>query len=214
MNVFLKQGLFLSDIDIFSRFSDFVTSTVHQLIANGVLAADQPVNTDKLVVELPRDESHGDLACNAAMVLAKQLSMKPRDLAAVLAKELEERDDVAVVDIAGPGFINIFLKSGIWPIELTKILNAASEYGRSKIGEGQAVNIEFVSANPTGPLHAAHARGAIFGDSLANLLEFCSFKVTREYYNIEKFKSSNLHAHIQLAKGQRSQLATEASLSL
>ena len=101
MNVFLKQGLFLSDHDIFSRFSDFVISTVHQLIADGVLTADQPVNTDKLVVELPRDESHGDLACNAAMVLAKQLSMKPRDLANVLAERLKERNDVASVDIAG-----------------------------------------------------------------------------------------------------------------
>ena len=182
MNVFLKQGLFLSDHDIFSRFSDFVISTVHQLIADGVLTADQPVNTDKLVVELPRDESHGDLACNAAMVLAKQLSMKPRDLANVLAERLKERNDVASVDIAGPGFINIFLKSGVWPEELIAILNAAAGYGRSKIGEGLAVNVEFVSANPTGPLHAAHARGAIFGDALANLLEFCGFKVTREYY--------------------------------
>ena len=116
------------------------------------------------------------------MVLAKQLSMNPRDLAGVLAERLKERNDVACVNIAGPGFINILLKSGVWQEELIGILNAASGYGRSKIGEGQAVNVEFVSANPTGPLHAAHARGAIFGDALANLLEFCGFKVTREYY--------------------------------
>lgn len=172
----------MSDLDIFSRFSEFVTSTVHQLIADRVLTVNQSVNTDKLVVELPRDESHGDLACNAAMVLAKQLNMKPRDLAAILAEKLKQLDDVAAIDIAGPGFINITLRSGIWQKELTTILKADFKYGRSEFGKGQAVNVEFVSANPTGPLHAAHARGAIFGDALANLLEYCSFEVTREYY--------------------------------
>lgn len=182
MNVFLKQVLFLSDMDIFSRFADFVTVSVHQLIEDGQVTPRQAVNTEKLVVELPREESHGDLACNAAMVLAKQVGMAPRDLAGLLADKLAAHEDIAAVDIAGPGFLNITLKPGVWPAELTAILSAGSVYGQSDIGSGQAVNVEFVSANPTGPLHAAHARGAIFGDALANLLAFCSFQVTREYY--------------------------------
>ena len=182
MNVFLKQVLFLSDMDIFSRFADFVTVSVHQLIEDGQVKPRQAVNTEKLVVELPREESHGDLACNAAMVLAKQVSMAPRDLAGLLADKLAAHEDIAAVDIAGPGFLNITLKPGVWPAELNAILSAGSVYGQSDIGNGQAVNVEFVSANPTGPLHAAHARGAIFGDALANLLAFCGFQVTREYY--------------------------------
>jgi len=182
MNVFLKQVLFLSDMDIFSRFADFVTVSVHQLIEDGQVTPRHAVNTEKLVVELPREESHGDLACNAAMVLAKQVGMAPRDLAGLLADKLAAHEDIAAVDIAGPGFLNITLKPGVWPAELNAILSAGSVYGQSDIGNGQAVNVEFVSANPTGPLHAAHARGAIFGDALANLLAFCGFQVTREYY--------------------------------
>ena len=169
-------------MDIFSRFADFVTVSVHQLIEDGQVTPRQAVNTEKLVVELPREESHGDLACNVAMVLAKQVGMAPRDLAGLLADKLEAHEDIAAVDIAGPGFLNITLKPGVWPAELTAILSAGSVYGQSDIGSGQAVNVEFVSANPTGPLHAAHARGAIFGDALANLLAFCGFQVTREYY--------------------------------
>ena len=169
-------------MDIFSRFADFVAVSVHQLIEDGQVTPRQAVNTEKLVVELPREESHGDLACNAAMVLAKQVSMAPRDLAELLADKLAAHEDIAAIDIAGPGFLNITLKPGVWPAELKAILSAGSVYGQSGIGNGQAVNVEFVSANPTGPLHAAHARGAIFGDALANLLAFCGFQVTREYY--------------------------------
>ena len=169
-------------MDIFSRFADFVAVSVHQLIEDGQVTPRQAVNTEKLVVELPREESHGDLACNAAMVLAKQVSMAPRDLAGLLADKLAAHEDIAAIDIAGPGFLNIMLKPGVWPAELNAILSAGSVYGQSDIGNGQAVNVEFVSANPTGPLHAAHARGAIFGDALANLLAFCGFQVTREYY--------------------------------
>ena len=169
-------------MDIFSRFAAFVTNSVHELIEDGSLTPPQAVNTEKLVVELPREESHGDLACNAAMILAKQVGMAPRDLAGLLADKLKVHEDIAAVDIAGPGFLNITLKPGVWSAELTAILAKGSTYGQSDIGNGQAVNVEFVSANPTGPLHAAHARGAIFGDALANLLAFCGFQVTREYY--------------------------------
>ena len=182
MNAFLKQVLFLSDMDIFSRFAAFVTASVHELIEDGSLTPRQAVNTEKLVVELPREESHGDLACNAAMILAKQVGMAPRDLAGLLADKLAAHQDIAAVDIAGPGFLNITLKPGVWSAEVSAILAAGLAYGQSDIGSGRAVNVEFVSANPTGPLHAAHARGAIFGDALANLLDFCGFNVTREYY--------------------------------
>ena len=182
MNVFLKQVLFLSDMDIFSRFAAFATASVHELIEDGSLTPRQAVNTEKLVVELPREESHGDLACNAAMILAKQVGMAPRDLAGLLADKLAAHQDIAAVDIAGPGFLNITLKPGVWSAEVSAILAAGLAYGQSDIGSGRAVNVEFVSANPTGPLHAAHARGAIFGDALANLLDFCGFNVTREYY--------------------------------
>ena len=182
MNAFLKQVLFLSDMDIFSRFAAFATASVHELIEDGSLTPRQAVNTEKLVVELPREESHGDLACNAAMILAKQVGMAPRDLAGLLADKLAAHQDIAAVDIAGPGFLNITLKPGVWSAEVSAILAAGLDYGQSDIGSGRAVNVEFVSANPTGPLHAAHARGAIFGDALANLLDFCGFNVTREYY--------------------------------
>ena len=182
MNAFLKQVLFLSDMDIFSRFAAFATASVHELIEDGSLTPRQAVNTEKLVVELPREESHGDLACNAAMILAKQVGMAPRDLAGLLADKLAAHQDIAAVDIAGPGFLNITLKPGVWSAEVSAILAAGLAYGQSDIGSGRAVNVEFVSANPTGPLHAAHARGAIFGDALANLLDFCGFNVTREYY--------------------------------
>ena len=169
-------------MDIFSRFAAFVTASVHELIEDGSLTPRQAVNTEKLVVELPREESHGDLACNAAMILAKQVGMAPRDLAGLLADKLAAHQDIAAVDIAGPGFLNITLKPGVWSAEVSAILAAGLAYGQSDIGSGRAVNVEFVSANPTGPLHAAHARGAIFGDALANLLDFCGFNVTREYY--------------------------------
>ena len=136
----------------------------------------------KIVFELPRDASHGDIACNAAMVLAKQVGMKPRDLATLLAERLAACDGVTAVDIAGPGFINISVEPRLWSAELRSILAAGASYGRNASGAGKSVNVEYVSANPTGPLHAAHARGAVLGDALAGLLEFSGWNVTREYY--------------------------------
>jgi arginyl-tRNA synthetase len=136
----------------------------------------------KIVFELPRDASHGDIACNAAMVLAKQVGMKPRDLATLLAERLAACDGVTAVDIAGPGFINISVEPRLWSAELRSILAAGAHYGSNDSGAGKSVNVEYVSANPTGPLHAAHARGAVLGDALAGLLEFSGWNVTREYY--------------------------------
>ncbi|MBL6605074.1 MAG: arginine--tRNA ligase [Alphaproteobacteria bacterium] len=169
-------------MNIFSDFQDFILTSFDEMIAAGTIASPELADTSKVVVELPRDEAHGDLACNAAMVLSKQARMKPRDLAGLLAEKLMQRDDVADVEIAGPGFINIRLIEGRWARELAGILNAGSDYGRNELGKDKTINVEFVSANPTGPLHAAHARGAIFGDALANLLEWSGYKVCREYY--------------------------------
>jgi arginyl-tRNA synthetase len=136
----------------------------------------------RIVVEPPRDPTHGDMATNAAMVLAKELGKKPRELAEGIAAKLRTDSKVASVNVAGPGFINLTLKPHVWGEELKLVLAAGSEYGRSDIGNGERVNVEYVSANPTGPMHVGHGRGAVFGDALANLLAFAGYDVTREYY--------------------------------
>ena len=136
----------------------------------------------RIVVEPPRDPSHGDMATNAAMVLAKDAGKKPRELAESIAAKLRSDGKVASVNIAGPGFINLTLKPGVWSEELRLVLEAGPDYGRSDMGKGEKVNVEYVSANPTGPMHVGHGRGAVFGDALANLLAFTGYKVTREYY--------------------------------
>jgi arginyl-tRNA synthetase len=136
----------------------------------------------RVVVEPPRDPSHGDIAANAAMVLAKDAGQKPRELAEKIAEKLRADDLIAKVDVAGPGFINFTLRPRAWAEELRVVLAAGSDYGRSEIGQGEKVNVEYVSANPTGPMHVGHGRGAVFGDALANLLAFAGYAVTREYY--------------------------------
>jgi len=169
-------------MNIFSDFEDYILVSYDELIAAGSINAPEAKDTSKVVVELPREESHGDLACNAAMVLSKQAGMKPRDLAELFAEALRKRDDVSEIEIAGPGFINIRLIQGRWAKDVQAILDAGKDYGRNNTGGGASINIEFVSANPTGPLHAAHARGAIFGDALANLMAWSGYSVCREYY--------------------------------
>ena len=133
-------------------------------------------------VEPTKDAAHGDLACNAAMVLAKPARMKPRDIAEKLKEKLATEPGFTKVEVAGPGFINITLKPAAWQGVIGDILTAGATYGRADLGQGQPVNVEYVSANPTGPMHVGHCRGAVFGDALANLLDFASYKVTREYY--------------------------------
>ena len=135
-----------------------------------------------VVVELPRDPRHGDLATNAAMVLAKPASKKPRDIADLLVPRLVALPEVAAADIAGPGFINLRLAPAAWHGELAAILAAGTAYGDSRAGGGEKINVEYVSANPTGPMHVGHCRGAVVGDSLANLLAKAGYAVTREYY--------------------------------
>lgn len=136
----------------------------------------------RFVVEPPRDPAHGDLSTNAAMIVARPLGRNPREVAAAIAAKFEGDKDVASTDVAGPGFINFRLNAPIWFDVLASIRDEGSDYGRADIGQGEPVNIEYVSANPTGPMHVGHTRGAVFGDALASLLQFAGFAVTREYY--------------------------------
>lgn len=140
------------------------------------------VDLSRVTVEPPRDPSHGDLATNAAMVLAKPAKTNPRALAERLAEALKADPDVAAVDVAGPGFVNLRLNDTFWQARLGEILDGGKDYGRSSLGSGRKVNVEYVSANPTGPMHVGHCRGAVVGDALANLLAFAGHDVTKEYY--------------------------------
>jgi arginyl-tRNA synthetase len=140
------------------------------------------VDVSRVVVEPPKDATYGDMATNAAMVLAKEAKTKPRDLAEKIAERLRAEDVIASVDVAGPGFINLTLKAAVWTDTLRAILRAGNAYGQSAIGAGEKVNVEYVSANPTGPMHVGHCRGAVFGDALASLLQLAGFDVVREYY--------------------------------
>jgi len=140
------------------------------------------LDLSRIGVEPPRDPEHGDISTNAAMVIAKGAGMKPRDLGQLLAEGLAAHADISAADVAGPGFVNIRLKDSFWRARLGEILRAGTDYGDSTIGAGQAVNVEYVSANPTGPMHVGHGRGAIVGDAIAGLLAKAGFEVTREYY--------------------------------
>jgi len=150
------------------------------LSAEGVLP--EGIDLARVVVEPPKDAAHGDMATNAAMVLAKDAKIKPRDLAEKIAGKLGADPLVARVDVAGPGFINLTLKPEAWFGALRTVLHEGAGYGRSRAGMAEKVNVEYVSANPTGPMHVGHCRGAVFGDALAGLLTFAGYDVTREYY--------------------------------
>ncbi len=163
-----------------TRFSEAVDGALDALERAGELPAG--LSRANVTVEPPRDPAHGDLATNAAMVLAKPAGLKPRDLAEALARELDGVPGVRAVTVAGPGFLNLILDESVWADELATIHQQGVDYGRSDLGAGRRINIEYVSANPTGPMHMGHCRGAVVGDSLANLLEFTGHAVTREYY--------------------------------
>lgn len=140
------------------------------------------IDLSRVVVEPPRDAAHGDMATNAAMVLAREAKAKPRDLAEAIATKLRADDLIASVDVAGPGFINLTLKPSAWSDALRTVLREGAAYGQSPMGAAEKVNVEYVSANPTGPMHVGHCRGAVFGDALCSLLDFAGYDVTREYY--------------------------------
>jgi arginyl-tRNA synthetase len=165
---------------LYSAFTGHLNAALNALEAGGALPSGL-VRT-AITVEPPRDASHGDLSTNAAMVLAKPAGMNPRALAEALVTELAKLPDVTSVEIAGPGFINLRLSPVTWIDELRSFAALGADYGRSNSGGGSTVNIEYVSANPTGPMHMGHCRGAVVGDALATLLEFAGHKVIREYY--------------------------------
>ena len=166
--------------NIFNEILDRVHAVTARLAASGTLPAG--IDQSRIVVEPPRDAAHGDMATNAAMVLAKEAGKKPRELAQAIADGLAADELVQKVDVAGPGFINLTLKPAAWTDALRAAIRAGAAYGKGDLGRGEPVNVEYVSANPTGPMHVGHCRGAVFGDALANLLDFTGFKVTREYY--------------------------------
>jgi arginyl-tRNA synthetase len=171
-------------MNVFSIFTQHVRSAVERLAVAGLFPRPPEFARmlDRITVEPPREASHGDLATNAAMVLAKDAGMKPRDLAERIADELRKLPEIAKVQIAGPGFINMTLDPSVWRAALLAAIGAGADFGRSDVGKAEPVNVEYVSANPTGPMHVGHCRGAVFGDALANLLAFTGFAVTREYY--------------------------------
>lgn len=167
-------------MNLFAHFTRIIHSQLADLAASGFLP--DGMDYSRVNVEPPRDASHGDIATNAAMVLARPAGLKPRDLAEKIAEGLRGEDDIEGVEVAGPGFINMRLSALFWPKVLSSVLQDGRGFGRCALGGGAKVNVEYVSANPTGPMHVGHCRGAVFGDALANLLDFAGYDVTREYY--------------------------------
>ncbi len=165
---------------VYQTYAAHVADAIADLVRSGDLPAG--LDTAGITVEAPRDPSHGDLATNAAMVLAKPAGVKPREIAVGIAQYLTELPDVAACEVAGPGFLNLRLRPRVWADELAAILAVGPDYGRSRAGAGERVDVEYVSANPTGPMHMGHCRGAVVGDALANLLAYAGHAVTREYY--------------------------------
>ncbi len=172
-----------AQVDAMNLFADFDTRIKNALETIDIVKDNRAaVDFGRVTVEAPRDASHGDVATNAAMVLAKPLGTNPRALAEIIVEKLKGEPDVADVNVAGPGFINIKVSVGYWQRLLSAMVVAGTDFGRSTMGEGHKVNVEYVSANPTGPMHVGHCRGAVVGDTLANLLSFAGYDVTKEYY--------------------------------
>lgn len=167
-------------MSLYAQYAALLDGVLDDLVADGVLPPD--LDRKNVTVEPPRDPTHGDLATNAAMVLAKAARTNPRALAEAIKPKLESLPPVTSVEVAGPGFINLRLTADAWRDELRTIIRGGQNYGLSTVGRNERVNVEYVSANPTGPLHMGHCRGAVVGDSLARLLEAAGFRVTKEYY--------------------------------
>ena len=167
-------------MNVFNEFRELIGKELDWLAAKGEIS--YPPNSAQFSVEPPRDTTHGDVSTNAAMVLAKAAHMKPRDLAKLLADRLGKSTHVSSAEVAGPGFVNLRLEKEYWWAQLRNVLREGIHYGDSSMGGGKRVNVEYVSANPTGPMHVGHGRGAVIGDALATLLTKAGFDVTREYY--------------------------------
>ncbi len=167
-------------MNLFSDIRALVIDSLNAMVAEGALPGG--LDFANVTVEPPRDPLHGDMATNAAMVLAKPAGAKPRDIAEALATKLSDDPRVSSAEVAGPGFLNLRLGNAVWQGLPKAILTSGTAYGKSVMGQGKKVNVEYVSANPTGPLHVGHTRGAVFGDALASLLDYAGYEVTREYY--------------------------------
>ena len=167
-------------MNLFNDIRSLVIDSLNALTADCTLP--EGLSFDNVAVEPPRDPAHGDMATNAAMVLAKPAKKKPRDIAEALAAHLAQDDRITSAEVAGPGFLNLRLAPSVWQRVLGSVLADGTAYGKSELGQGKRVNVEYVSANPTGPLHVGHTRGAVFGDALASLLAYAGYDVTREYY--------------------------------
>ena len=167
-------------MNVYALVHSRILEALKALQAEGALPAG--LNFTNVEVAPPRDAAHGDLASNAALVLAKAAKMKPREIAELLARRLQGDADIEKVEVAGPGFVNLGFRPAFWQGVVAAILQAGPAYGQAQAGGGMKVDVEFVSANPTGPMHVGHGRGAVFGDALANLLAFVGYDVTREYY--------------------------------
>ena len=167
-------------MDIVNILRDKILNSVNQLVDERNLK--QPINMNNIVVERPKKQHQGDYSTNAAMVLGKVLSSNPRDLGEIISLKLRDSELISNVSLDGPGFLNITINPKFWDRLIYEINSSNNRYGEESFGDGKKVNLEYVSANPTGPLHLGHVRGAVFGDVLSRLLEFVGFKVTREYY--------------------------------
>lgn len=167
-------------MNFFYSFKHKILEGIDSLVKEGALP--EGLSFDAVTAEPPRESSHGDIATNAALVLSKKAGKSPRDIAQALARKLEEIPDVIACEVAGPGFINMRLSDGFWQEQLRQMLSLGSHYGDSQVGQGQKVNVEYVSVNPTGPMHIGHSRGAIVGDALARLLIKAGFQVSKEFY--------------------------------
>ncbi|MDW3222170.1 MAG: arginine--tRNA ligase [Paracoccaceae bacterium] len=167
-------------MNLFADIRAFVLDCLQEMVAAGQLP--EGLAFDNVTVEPPRDPAHGDMATNAAMVLAKSAGLKPREIAEALATRLRADARITTAELAGPGFLNLRLAASVWQGVVASALSEGTDFGRAALGQGKKVNVEYVSANPTGPLHVGHTRGAVFGDALASLLDFAGYDVTREYY--------------------------------
>ncbi len=189
-------------MNVFKEFRDTVAAAVAALEKRGELPPE--LDLERISVEPPRDSAHGHMATNAALVLARQARRKPLELAALLQREIEAAPEIVEVQVAPPGFINVRLSDDLWRRQIPAVLRAGADYGRCDLGRGRPVNDEYCSANPTGPLHVGHGRGTVYGDSLANLLDFAGYRVTREYYvndggaQIEAMARSVYHRYREL----------------